>query len=371
MNARVEELFHELADLSAAVRARYFAQHGVDAVTREEVEALLTFDLCASVYLWRDIGIAVARAFPHLEASGQRCGPYKLLEVIGRGGMGTVYLAESDDGERVAVKLLSLGAGDFQRDLFLRERQILAALSHPNIARMLDAGHLDNGEPYLVMEYIDGKTIDVFTVDLSIEEKVALFLKICDAAAYLHRNLVVHRDLKPSNILVTADGEPKLLDFGIAKMLDLTTNSATSSWCMLTPDYASPEQVRGWGVRTATDIYSLGVVLYRLLTGRPAQEFPDRSPETIAQVVINREVTPPSKWKPELKGDLEFILLKALRKDPRARYVTAEQFSEDLRAFLESRPVKARSCNAWRRMRTLLKKITRSRRILTSDLAGR
>src|SRR5262245_39881094 len=139
MNARVEELFHELADLSAEVRARYFTQHGVDAVTREEVEALLTFDLCASVYLRRDIGIAVARAFPHIEASGQRCGPFKLLEVIGRGGMGTVYLAESDDGERVAVKLLSLGAGDFQRDLFLRGRQILAALSHPNIARLLDA----------------------------------------------------------------------------------------------------------------------------------------------------------------------------------------------------------------------------------------
>jgi serine/threonine protein kinase len=346
MNAHVEELFHELADLSAELRTRYFAEHDVDATARQEVEALLAYDLDASVFLRRDISIAASRFLPQLEATGRRCGPYSLLKMIARGGMGAVYLAEREDGEviqRVAVKLLPLGAGDFQREQFLQERQILAALSHPNIAHMLDAGHLENGEPFLVMEYIDGKPIDVFAAALSVREKVALFLKVCAAAGYLHRNHIVHRDLKPNNILVTADGEPKLLDFGIAKALDSATNSTTTSIRALTPDYASPEQVKGLRVSAATDIYSLGAVLYRLLTGKPPHEFEDRSPETIAHVVAAREVTPPSTWTRELTGDLEFILLKALRKDPRERYASAEEFGQDLQAFLESRPIKARS----------------------------
>jgi serine/threonine protein kinase len=263
-----------------------------------------------------------------------------------------VYLAERVNGQviqRVAVKLLHLGAADFQRDQFLQERQILAALSHPNIAQMLDFGHRDDGEPFLVMEYIDGKPIDVFASALSVQERVRLFLKVCAATGYLHRNRVVHRDLKPSNILVTADGEPKLLDFGIAKALDLATNSTMTRMRALTPDYASPEQVRGRKVGAATDVYSLGAVLYRLLTGRPAQEFEDLSPETIAQTLISHEVTRPSQWAPELKGDLEFILLKALRQEPQERYATAEEFGEDLQAFLDSRPVKARSDYAWYR----------------------
>jgi serine/threonine protein kinase len=359
MNAQVEKLFHELADLSAELRTRYFAEHHVDAATRREVEALLAYDSDASTLLRRDIGMASSRSLPQFETSGRRCGPYNLLQVIGRGGMGAVYLAERVDGEvtqRVAVKLLPLGTGDSQRERFLRERQILAALSHPNIAHMLDAGHLDNGEPFLVMEYIDGKAIDVFAAALSVREKVALFIKVCAAAGYLHRNLVIHRDLKPSNIMVTADGEPKLLDFGIAKILGPATDSTMTSMRMLTPDYASPEQISGWRVSTATDIYSLGAVLYRLLTGKPAQEFDHRSAERIAEVVTAREVTRPSKWTAELKGDLEFILLKALRKDPQERYATAEQFAEDLKAVLESRPVRARSGTAWYGTRRFLRR---------------
>jgi serine/threonine protein kinase len=359
MNARIEELFHSVADLTAEARTQYFAEHEVDDETRREVEALLTFDSGASSFLQRDISIVASRALPQLDPSGWTCGPYRLLEVIGRGGMGAVYLAERADGEvtqQVAVKLLPPGAGATQREHFLQERQILASLTHPNIARMLGAGHVENGQPFLAMEYVEGKPIDVFCAGLSIPQKISLFLKVCAAVSYLHRNLIVHRDLKPSNILVTPEGEPRLLDFGIAKILDVATDSTITSMRMLTPDYASPEQVTGGRISTATDIYSLGAVLYRLLTGQPAHEFEDHSPEAITRVVTTREVTRPSLSAPELKGDLEFILLKALRKDPQERYTTVEQFAEDLDAFLQSRTVKARSGNAWYRARKFLRR---------------
>ncbi len=359
MNARVEELFHEVVDLSPADRARYFGEHQVDDEMRHEVEALLAFDSGARSFLERDVSIAARRALPQIEGKGWRAGPYRLLDVIGRGGMGAVYLAERADGEvtqSLAVKLLPPGAGDRQRERFLQERQILASLAHPNIARMLDAGHLGSGQPFLAMEYIPGKPIDVFAAGLSVRQKIALFLKVCAAVGYLHRNLVVHRDLKPSNILVTSDGEPKLLDFGIAKILDVATDATMTNMRMLTPDYASPEQVTGARVTTATDIYSLGAVLYLLLTGKPAHEFEDHSAEAIAYKVTSREVTRPSRWAPEVKGDLESILLKALRKDPPERYGTVEQFADDLQAFLESRTVRARSGNAWYRTRKFVRR---------------
>ena len=359
MNDRVKDLFHDLADLTPDARARYFAEHPVDDPTRHEVEELLAFDEGASAFLVRGVSIAASRSLPQLDPQGWRCGPYRLLDLIGRGGMGAVYLAERADGEvtqRLAVKLLPFGAGDPQRERFLQERQILASLAHPNIARMLDAGHIENGQPFLAMEYIDGQPIDVFAAGLSVRQIVTLFRKVCAAVAYLHRNLVVHRDLKPGNILVTGPasghpGEPKILDFGIAKMLDIATDATMTSMRMLTPDYASPEQATGGRLSTATDIYSLGAVLYRLLTGRPPHELQDGSPEAIAQVLASREVTRPSRRVPELKGDLDSILLKALRKDPQERYATVEQFAEDLEAFLGSRTVRARSGNAWYRAR--------------------
>lgn len=377
MNARVEGVFHEVVELSPGDRARYFGEHQVDEDTRHEVEALLAFDSGASSYLERDVSIAARRALPQLEGKGWRAGPYRLLDVIGRGGMGAVYLAERADGEvtqRLAVKLLPPGAGNPQRERFLQERQILASLAHPNIARMLDAGHLASGQPFLAMEYVAGKPIDVFAVGLSVHGKIALFLKICAAVGYLHRNLVVHRDLKPNNILVTSDGEAKLLDFGIAKILDVATDATMTSMRMLTPNYASPEQVTGGRVTTATDIYSLGAVLYLLLTGKPAHEFEDHTPETIARVVTSREATRPSHWAPELKGDLESILLMALRKDPLERYRTVEQFAEDLEAFLESRTVRARSGNAWYRARKFVRRyrvpLTATALVIASLSAG-
>jgi tetratricopeptide (TPR) repeat protein/predicted Ser/Thr protein kinase len=359
MKTRVEQLFHEVADLSTSERAKYFTEHAVDDDVRREVETLLAFDAGATEFLETDISAAAKRALPQFEPKHWRCGPYLLLHMIGRGGMGAVYLAERVDGEvsqSVAIKLLPLGAGDAYRQRFLQERQILSSLTHPNIARMMDAGHLDNGQPYLAMEYIDGRPIDVFALGSSVRQKTGLFLKVCSAVSYLHRNLVIHRDLKPSNILVTAEGEPKLLDFGIAKILDATTDATMTAMRMLTPDYASPEQVIGGRISTSTDIYSLGAVLYRLLTGKAAHEFEDHSAEAIAQMVTAREVTRPSRWSPELKGDVESVLLKALRKDPLERYATVEQFAEDLQAFLESRPVRARSGNAWYRTRKFVQR---------------
>jgi len=226
----------------------------------------------------------------------------------------------------------------------------------PNIARLLDAGHLDNGQPFLAMEHVDGRPIDVYAVGLGLRQKIALFVKVCAAVGYLHGNLVVHRDLKPNNILVTSDGEPKLLDFGIAKILDQATDSTVTMMRMLTPDYASPEQVMGGRISTATDIYSLGALLYRLLTGKLPHEFEESTPEGIASAVVRRPVTRPSRWTPALRGDVELILMKALRKDPQERYATVEQFADDLQAFLESRPVRAHKGDLLYRTRKLARR---------------
>ncbi|MEZ5355489.1 MAG: serine/threonine-protein kinase [Bryobacteraceae bacterium] len=345
MTPRVEELFHLVADLPPGARARYFADHGVDEQTRREVEALLAFDSHDTSALTLDIGAAASRALSLLDAQGARCGSFRLMKVIGRGGMGVVYLAERDDGEvaqRAAVKLLRPGLADHQHERFLQERRILASLTHPNIAGLLDAGRLDDGQPYLAMEYVEGQPIDDFTASLPIPAKIRLFLKVCAAVAYMHSHLVIHRDLKPGNILVTAGGEPKLLDFGIAKIVDLATDATMTGLRMLTPDYASPEQVLGEPIGTASDIYSLGAVLYEILTGHPPHAFEDLSPGAVAAAITRQAVTRPSAGAPELKGDLDAILMKALRREPQERYATVDQMAEDLEAFLESRPVRAR-----------------------------
>jgi Tol biopolymer transport system component/tRNA A-37 threonylcarbamoyl transferase component Bud32 len=341
MNALVERLFHDVADLPEAARMRYFAEHHVDDDTRREVEALLAYEPGASTFLLHDISAAASRALPQMEATGRRCGPFRLVSVIGRGGMGVVYLAERVDGEvrqRAAVKLMHPGWSEVQRDRFLREREILAGLAHPGIAHLLDAGHLDDGQPYLAMEYVEGQPIDRYCEGFSVRQKVALFLKVCAAVAYLHRSHVLHRDLKPTNILLTALGEPKLLDFGIAKIVDLDGDAAATQLRMLTPDYASPEQVAGGVVGTQSDVYALGAVLHRLLTGQPPQK------------------VRPSQLAPELKGDLEIILQKALRNEPEERYTSVEQFSDDLAAWLESRAIHARHGDRWYRARTFVRR---------------
>jgi tetratricopeptide (TPR) repeat protein len=292
---------------------------------------------------------------PQFENPYQRCGPYRLVRAIGRGGMGSVYLAERD-GEAcapVAVKILRYAGEDGAfHERFLRERQILAALHHPGIARLVDAGYTgEHATPYLAMDYIDGAPIDVYAAKLDLREKLKLFLDVADAVSYAHQNLVVHRDLKPSNILVDGEGRPRLLDFGIAKILEPDCGESQTRDRPLTPEYASPEQARGARQTTATDIYSLGAVLYKLVTGASPHVFGGSSREEMIAAICGREPTPASRLKPGIPRDLDCILAKALRKEPSERYASVEAFADDVRALLEWRPVRARSGGAWYRVR--------------------
>lgn len=318
--------------------------------------------------------------FPKLRL-GSRLGPYRLIELIGRGGMGEVYQAERADDHydsRVAIKLVRVDH-DASRVAwrFRSERQILAQLEHPNIARLIDGGATEEGVPYLVMELITGQPINVYCEErhLTVEQRVRLFLQVCAAVSFAHQRLVVHRDLKPGNILVTAEGTVKLLDFGIAKLLETEpatdSNGAVASDMtathvrVMTLEYASPEQVRGDPITTASDVYSLGVVLYRLLTGRSpyrednaaerAVEILSDSPLSKPSTAVNEtrvrtdtgETTPQMQFarkrvRRALQGDLDNVLLMALRKEPERRYAGVDQFAEDLRNYLDGMPVRAR-----------------------------
>jgi serine/threonine protein kinase len=318
---------------------------------------------------------------------GQRIGVYRIVREIGRGGMGTVYLAERDDEQyrhQVAIKLVRRGMDtDLVVRRFKNERQILANLTHPNIAALLDGGTTEDGLPYFVMEYISGTPIDVYcdTRQLSIVERLKLFRTVCAAVQYAHRNLIVHRDLKPNNILVTDDGTPKLLDFGIAKLLDVDQASDLTQMTLagrpMTPEYASPEQARGDVVTVASDVYSLGVVLYELLIGCRPYRFKSKLPHEISRVICEEPPAKPStalsrtpdaatpapdgaaaasaaieisrkrgvepkKLKHQLQGDLDNLVLMALRKEPERRYASVDQFSEDIRRYLECQPIRAR-----------------------------
>jgi eukaryotic-like serine/threonine-protein kinase len=356
-----------------------------DQVLREEVESLLLEESAdTDGFLRSPLDFSLEDA-PRETASwvGQRIGSYEITEIIGEGGMGSVYRATRADKQyqkQVAIKIVKLGLGTpFALARFRAERQILAQLEHPNIARLLDGGTTENGLPYVVMELIEGQPIDEYchTHRLSIEERLRLFRTVCLAVQYAHQHLVVHRDLKPGNILVTTEGVPKLVDFGIAKILD--TGSAPGrtetigSMRMMTPEYASPEQVLGDSVTTSTDVYSLGVILYRLLTGRHPYSLDHRSPELMLKTICETEPMKPSAAvrRPEgtagkaamagvdavadepadrlskrLRGDLDNVVLMALRKDAHRRYSSTGQFAEDIQRHLESLPVIARKDTA-------------------------
>jgi eukaryotic-like serine/threonine-protein kinase len=324
---------------------------------------------------------------PGSSLEGHFIGPYKIIRELGKGGMGAVYLAMRADDEyqkRVAIKLVRRGMdSDYVLSRFRHERQILASLDHPNIARFLDGGASEDGLPYFVMEYIEGQPIDKYCDEnrLTTVERLRLFQTVCSAVHYAHQNLIVHRDLKPGNILVTADGTAKLMDFGIAKLLNPNLYARTLvptalSFRLMTPDYASPEQVKGNSITTASDVYSLGVLLYELLTGHRPYQFRTYTPQEIERVIceeqpekpstaVNRvETTPtpdgstrvmitpelvsrtregqPDKLKKKLAGDLDNIVLMAMRKEPLRRYLSVEQFSEDIRRHLEGLPCIAR-----------------------------
>jgi len=341
-----ERLFHELADLPPAARARYFAEHDIAPHQRQEIESLLSHDSETPDDLAGVVEQSAAQLLDPL-AAGSRCGPYRLVRLLGRGGMGAVYLAERADGEleqRVAIKFLRYGAADPSFTArFLRERQILAALSHPNIARVLDAGHTDSAEPYLVMEYVEGVPIDAFAAPLDVRARLHLFLYVCDAVAYAHQSLVVHRDIKPSNILVDLGGSPKLLDFGIARLLDRDTSLTSADGGLLTLEFAAPEQLSSGIVTTSIDVYALGVLLFILLTGRhPFAASRDSVPHLVRAIA---ETDPPRASTiggRALQGDLDIILARALKKDPRERYASVDALSADIRSHLNHEPIAAR-----------------------------
>jgi serine/threonine protein kinase len=279
--------------------------------------------------------------------AGRTIGAYTLIAPIGEGGMGTVWVAERSDGEitqKVAIKFVGAEGRRLEwRERFMRERQFLASLNHPAIVHAIDAGRTGEGEPYLVMELVDGSPIDAYTAQIPLRERLDLFLRVCDGVAYAHRRLIIHRDLKPSNILVDRTGQPKLLDFGIAKLLDETRNPTQTLERALTPKYASPEQFLGTARTTATDIYSLGAVLYKLVTGQSPHEA-DGTAGAVAEFVAGtREIAPASALNPDVPTDLDYVLRKALRPEADERYPSVDAFANDIRALLESRPVDARS----------------------------
>ena len=304
---------------------------------------------------------------------GERVGAYVIVRELGRGGMGTVFLAERADGQfekQVAIKILNRGADTAEiLRRFRAERQILARLDHPNIARLLDAGTTDDGLPYFIMDYIVGAPVTRFAVaqKLSTRQRLELFLKICAAVEFAHRNLVVHRDIKPSNILANAEGEPKLLDFGIAKLLAKDEDAAqltTEAQQHLTPICASPEQAKGDPITVATDIYSLGALLYEMLSDQKPHRFSTARPtrEELALVVGEQVPPPPSAVASDaqtarlLRGDLDAIVLFAMRKEPEMRYATVADLADDIRRHLARKPVVARHPTLGYRAKCLVKR---------------
>jgi serine/threonine-protein kinase len=388
---RLKEMFSIAIEYDPRRRAAYLNQNCAgDTALRAEIESLLASHDHAENFIESPAFACTLKALtesPAEQIAGRRTGSYQLIREIGRGGMGTVYLAERADEQYkklVAIKVVRRGmdSEDILRR-FRNERQILASLDHPNIARLLDGGINEDGLPFLVMEFVEGTPLMDYCDQrrLTINERLRLFRMICEAVQHAHQNLVVHRDLKPSNILVTPDGTPKLLDFGIAKVLNpelsaLASEDTRTDLRVLTPDYASPEQARGERLTTTSDVYSLGIVLYELLTGHRPYRSLNASPHELARLICEQELTKPStaitnievvprgdakahdtitsesvslardtqpdKLRRQLSGDLDNIILMALRKEPARRYASVGQFSEDIRRHLDGLPVAAR-----------------------------
>jgi eukaryotic-like serine/threonine-protein kinase len=338
----VRRLFFRAMEVEPAKRAVFMEGSGSPPEVQAAVLTLLRYDSNQETFFKQ----AVFRELPQPVRDGERFGAYQLCELLGRGGMGAVFKAERVDGELrqvVAIKIVERGWLDAQAfERFRQERQILSGLVHPNIAQLLDGGTREDGIPYLVMEYVEGSRLDQYCAQhqLGIAERLRVFLPLCDAVEFAHRKLVVHRDLKPSNVLVTADGAPKLLDFGVAKAIDPGAGTRTQT-LVLTPDFASPEQILGQEITTATDVYGLGAVLYHLLTDRAPHPVQDLSPRELERAICEVGPARPSSLRAELKGDLENILLKALRAEPASRYGSARELAEDIERYLDRRPVQA------------------------------
>ncbi len=396
---RIQDLFNRAADMPLADRAAFLAREcGDDSAMRRELEALLAADagppsdiqsgIRASL-LTQAVSMAVDKTTRdrRSELIGTVVGAYRLTAVLGHGGAGTVYLGERADRQysaQVAVKVVENALIHEEiAKRFQAERQILANLNHPHIARLLDAGETRTGQPFLVMEYVHGEPIDKYcdSRGLTLKERLQLFIKVCAAVQYAHQNLVVHRDLKPGNILVTPDGTPKLLDFGIAKLMDASAKAAAELALtrindrVLTPEYASPEQILGQNVTTTSDVYALGIVLYELLVGtrpyqvnavsqlelersicimdpaRPSQMVDKLSGDQASaypldvKVIATARGLSPRKLKHELTGDMDAIVMRSLRKEPERRYSSVEQLVDDIKRHLDQQPVLATQGN--------------------------
>ncbi|MEO7659742.1 MAG: serine/threonine-protein kinase, partial [Pyrinomonadaceae bacterium] len=342
-----------------------------DAELRTEVERLLKQNTAAGSFM-EDRPRAIA---DEVSLIGQTIGNYRITDEIGRGGMGAVYLAERCDGafdHQVAIKLIKRGMdSDALVRRFLNERRILATLEHPHIARLIDGGTTDDGSPYFIMEFVDGSPIDVYAREraMTVDDRLSLFALVCEAVEYAHTRQIIHRDIKPSNILVSEEGRPRLLDFGISKVVNAEDGGGSTvtetAWRLLTPEYASPEQILGNTVTSRTDVYSLGVLLCELLTGHGPYNFPSRSPLDLARTICEQEPQLPSTLagrqdpktsdaRPEvdhttntkdlkrrLRGDLDRIVLTALQKDPELRYSSAAAFAADVRRHLNGQRILA------------------------------
>ena len=366
-----KELFAAALAVSQTDRDEFLKRECAgDSSLHRELEKLLAAHLTNEDFIENPVA-KIASAFEASGANqiGKHFGHYKIIREIGRGGMGAVFLAERDDGEfnrKVALKIVRQTIVDSETEkLFRRERDILASLNHPNIAQLHDGGVSEAGEAFLVMEYVEGETLLEYAdrQNLSIEEKLRLFLKICSAVSYAHRNLTIHRDLKPTNILVTKDGMPKLLDFGLAKILDENVadqNQTVTAYRAFTPAYASPEQITGKKVTTLSDVYSIGVVFYELLTGEKPFHFEGKSIEEIIKTINDSEPSAPSAilntrfqisdkinkkpktQNPKLHSDIDKIALKTLQKEPERRYKTIEGLINDMERHLNGLPILAR-----------------------------
>src|ERR1041384_6668362 len=390
---QVEEIFQAALDLSPDDRDRYVSDVCAnDTELRRDVESLLSqYDSAGELLeqpVYGNTELSVLESFVEKKDPmlGRRLGSYRIEKEIGRGGMGAVYEASRADNEfnkRAAIKLVKRGMDtDFILRRFRKERQILAAADHPHTARLLDGGTTEDGLPYFVMEFIEGQPLYNYcdTNQLTIAERLKLFRSICDALHYAHQKQVVHRDIKPSNVLVTSEGVPKLLDFGIAKLLDpglvgdITHDPTATAMRLMTPEYASPEQVQGAPTSPTTDVYSLGVLLYELLTGHRPYRLSNRAPHEMARVICEEAPAPPSfiitrtddllpkfsslgdeattlqqlystrnatgeSLRKDLSGALDSIVMRALRKEPEWRYQPAEQLRDDIRRYLSGNPI--------------------------------
>ncbi|MEJ2483335.1 MAG: serine/threonine-protein kinase, partial [Gemmatimonadota bacterium] len=374
---RVDALFSAALDWSPEERAeRLRAATGGDPDLLESVSALLEAASASDEFLSTPPEIpfpaleAIERSYGEGNLTGLQVGRYRIVRSIGRGGMASVWLAERDDGtfrRRVALKIVRRGLDTGEvLARFRAERQILSSLEHPNIARLYDGGSTEDGRPFLALEYVEGRPIDEYCDErrCSVADRLRLFVKVGTAVQFAHGRLVVHRDIKPSNILVTAEGEPKLLDFGIAKLLEPgeeALHRTRTGVQPLTPKYASPEQILGQPVTTASDVYQLGTLLYVLLTGTFPVDVADRSSWSLQEAIVRetpdrpseaaesappelatRCGTTPARLARHLRGDLDRILLKTLEKEPGRRYASAIELVEDVRRHLEGRPIAAK-----------------------------